>query len=160
MLTIFDHFQQSWQFLTIFTIFDNLNHFWQFWHILTFFVCKYGIFVAKIYKNTLIDSFQGSAGFHNNTIAIAILLYNIDYMNLFSPQTMPAAPATNIMYEKNQKVPGEGMKFSPPPTTYLRFRFRIHAGNKHCFSFRDPLQHSWSLLQQHHFHRWHNYHLT
>ena len=96
-------------------------------------------------------------------------------MNLFGPQTMSVASATNIMYDKNryQKVPGEGTRFSHPAstylpktriTTYLIVMIRIQAGHKHCFSFHDLLQQYfqllWSLLQQQHFHRWHHNHLT
>ena len=81
----------------------------------------------------------------------------------FGPQTIPAASATNIMYDKNryQKVPGEGMRFSLPSSTYLpKTRITTYLsliwfrpGNKHCFSFHDLLQQhfqlSWSL--RHHY---------
>ena len=36
--------------------------------------CKYGIFVAKIYKYALIDRFQGSAGFLDSAASLAALL--------------------------------------------------------------------------------------
>ena len=57
MLTIFDnfdHFQQSWQFLTILTIFDNLNNFWKFWQILTIltiFTIVYYFYNVNIFYN-------------------------------------------------------------------------------------------------------------
>ena len=38
--------------------------------------CKYGIFVAKIYKYALIDRFQGSAGFLDSAASLAALVYN------------------------------------------------------------------------------------
>ena len=68
MLTIFDnfdHFQQSWQFLTIFTIFDNLNNFWQFWHILTILTiftifCNFDKFKFLLQFLTIGDNFHNS----------------------------------------------------------------------------------------------------
>ena len=78
MLTIFDnfdHFQQSWQFLTILTIFDNLNNFWQIWQILTIltiFTIFYNFNNFNIFYN--VDNWrQLTTIFTIQTIAFAIL---------------------------------------------------------------------------------------
>ena len=69
-------------------------------------ICKYGIFVAKIYKYALIDSFQGSAGFLDSSTYYAALVEDASSERKIAPfSSQPvhsAHPKTGLFKKINQ----------------------------------------------------------